>query len=377
MEIHKHNKIMGIAIIALLFAVLAFSIGGNITNNSLGLQIIVNNTNLAPTIEPNMTGTGERVSGTTYYNNNSDIEIFLYAHASTVAQTSDIELYINGTMISSVSSKPVGSSPEQNNKSIIAIIPKYSAYKALFTNYHHYEWREYPIISGNGTTNITNYYINVSASSDNLKLNKSTVLGENLSMNNNSIIYPRLIILSDNTTSLLNITLAQTQPLSSSTSNINSIRYSKFNLSNSSDVIYMSAHVIPSAGTYTRYGLFNSTIVGGKETPYKLLNESSPVDLVYSYNNASIQTHINASQTYWMAIQSSNSATDAFYYGSVADYETYYEVRAYGAYPATATPTHSTTEFNILVGTTTIVTGDSVPVCIRSTQTGALYGVLC
>lgn len=58
-------------------------------------------------------------------------------------------------MVSSVSSKPVGAAPEQNNKSIVAIIPRYSSYKAILANYHHYEWREYQVLSGNVTSNMT------------------------------------------------------------------------------------------------------------------------------------------------------------------------------------------------------------------------------
>ena len=153
----SEKKIKKIAIIALILSFLAVGISeSTITtvNNTVGLQIVVNNTNLAPTIEPNVTGTGERLSNTTYYNNNSDIEIFLYAHANSVSQTSDIELWINNTMVSSISSKPVGAAPEQNNKSIVAIIPRYSAYQARFANFHHYEWREYQILSGNFTSSI-------------------------------------------------------------------------------------------------------------------------------------------------------------------------------------------------------------------------------
>lgn len=151
-----------IAVFALVLALLAFSVGGNITTNStivnqtVGLNIVVNNTNLAPTIEPSVPGTGERITGTTYFNNNSDIEIFLYSHASAANQTSDIQLLINGTMVSSVSSKPVGG-VEQNNKSIVAVIPRYSSYKAIFLNYHHYEWREYQVLSGEALDNDTAY----------------------------------------------------------------------------------------------------------------------------------------------------------------------------------------------------------------------------
>ena len=126
----------------------------------MGLNITVNNTDLCDFNHTSGNCNGIRNASTVYWNNETDIEIFLYAHAQTVSQTSDIELFINGTIVSSVSSKPVGASPEENNKSIVAIIPRGSYYEAHFTNFHHYEWREYQIHSGAGLNTIVNNYYN-------------------------------------------------------------------------------------------------------------------------------------------------------------------------------------------------------------------------
>lgn len=158
------KKVVVWVMIAILIALIAYASAQNAqTTADLNnvFEVVVNNTNLAPTIEITMPGTGERVTGVNYTNSLYPIEILLYAHAQAVSQTSDIRLFINGTMVSSVSSKPVGASPEQNNKSIVAIIPKGSIYSVDFQNYHHYEWREYPILSGkNGTLSINNTYNN-------------------------------------------------------------------------------------------------------------------------------------------------------------------------------------------------------------------------
>ena len=127
----------------------------------MGLNITVNNTDLCDFNHTSGNCNGIRNASVVYWNNETDIEIFLYSHAQAVSQTSDIELFINGTMMSSVSSKPVGAAPEENNKSIVAIIPRGSYYEAHFTNFHHYEWREYQIHSGVGlNTTVNNYYNN-------------------------------------------------------------------------------------------------------------------------------------------------------------------------------------------------------------------------
>lgn len=165
-----------LAVFALVLALLAFSVGGNTTtsstnttNQTLGLQIIINNTNLAPSVIGETPGTNERVSGATYFNNNSDIELFAFSHGNSTGQNSEIHLFINGTKVLDTSGKPLGVA-EQNNRSITAIVPRSSYYMLEFNNYHHYEWREYLILSGNITSNFTS---SVDQTALNLKVNKS------------------------------------------------------------------------------------------------------------------------------------------------------------------------------------------------------------
>lgn len=43
-----------LAVLALLFALIAFSFANNINDNVNIFQVVVNNTNLAPTIEPSV-----------------------------------------------------------------------------------------------------------------------------------------------------------------------------------------------------------------------------------------------------------------------------------------------------------------------------------
>lgn len=147
------KKTLALILIALLFVLIYIS---EIPQSAvLGLNITVNNTNLAPDAgPPHPFGTGERVSGNTYWTNDSDIELFVFAHASVVSQTAEIHLLINGTIVADTSGRPVGGA-EESNKTVVAIIPRYSNYSVQFINTHHYEWREYKILSGNVTTNIS------------------------------------------------------------------------------------------------------------------------------------------------------------------------------------------------------------------------------
>ena len=135
---------------------------------------ILNNTNLAPTFPGETTGTGERVIGTTYYTNNSRIEIFVWGHALSAGDVAEIHLFINGTKVGDTSNRPLGAA-EQSNTSIIAIIPRYANYSIEMNNYHHYEWREYIISGGTGDIDI-NYYNNTTGSSGTLNHSNLTNL---------------------------------------------------------------------------------------------------------------------------------------------------------------------------------------------------------
>lgn len=179
--LHKHKNLIIFGVVAILIAIAAYDLGQKATetaNINNVFEMVVNNTNLAPQIHPGVPGTGERVSGTKYYTNSSPIQIFVWAHADTSGQDAEIHLSINDTIVADISGKPLAVA-EQNNKSIVAIIPKGANYTVDFFNFHHYEWREYQILSGkNGTlsinqsiTNITN--TTVSDAQLNTKVNKT------------------------------------------------------------------------------------------------------------------------------------------------------------------------------------------------------------
>lgn len=182
MSEHKAKKW---AIIALLLSIISIGISESITTTSdtLGLQIVVNNTNLAPFVAGHG-GIGARVgNNTTYWNNNTPIEIFLYSHANTSGTAAEIHLFINGTKVSDTSGRALGIA-EQSNRSIVAIVPQYSYYSVEMVNYHHYEWYEYQILTGNVTTNLTGvtggctgncYYDNIYV--NNIGKNTSAVIG--------------------------------------------------------------------------------------------------------------------------------------------------------------------------------------------------------
>ena len=156
----KYKRLYAFALIMIILALIGYSAAisaqttadanANITNV---FEILVNNTNLAPS-EVGHPGTGERITGIKYTNSLYPIELFVFSHADTAGQISEIHIFVNGTKILDTSGKPLGAA-EQNNKSLTAIIPKDSIYMVEFSNTHHYEWREYPILSGrNGTLSI-------------------------------------------------------------------------------------------------------------------------------------------------------------------------------------------------------------------------------
>jgi len=109
-------------------------------------------------------------------------------HANTGSQTANIILNINGTNVSMYALRPLAN-PESTAQSTTAIIPKGASYKIFATNYHHYEWREYPILSGkNGTLSINT---SISDAQLNLKVNKTSqgdVLDGTFTGSNGSVI---------------------------------------------------------------------------------------------------------------------------------------------------------------------------------------------
>lgn len=154
---YKPRSIIGIAVLAFLIAAAGYVIAQNAQDtadiNNV-FEIVVNNTNLAPSVAGHPPGTGERVSGTTYWANTTPIQVLVFAHAMAVGDNAEIHLFINGTKVADTSGRPLGGA-ETSNKTIIAMIPKGANYSFEFNNAHHYEWREYPVLSGkNGTLSI-------------------------------------------------------------------------------------------------------------------------------------------------------------------------------------------------------------------------------
>src|SRR3972149_2204224 len=152
MALNKHEKI---AVIAIIFSLIALVSANSLTSQISGVQYIMNNTNLAPDAgAPHPFGTGERIQNNTYWANNSPIQLMVFAHADTNGQHLALNLSINDTITESIHLRPLAAA-ENTHAFVTAIIPQYANYSVYITNYHHYEWREYPILTGNVSTNIT------------------------------------------------------------------------------------------------------------------------------------------------------------------------------------------------------------------------------
>lgn len=164
-EDDRKRKCYIIVVIALLIAFLSFSLAQNAQNtadNNANItniwEMAINNTNLAPAVVDHP-GTGERVTGVTYYANDYPLQLLVFAHAASISQVAGVDVYINGTLVAPQAGRPLGGA-EETNRSVVVNIPKFAAYKVNFTNYHHYEWREYPILSGrNGTLSVNQTFI--------------------------------------------------------------------------------------------------------------------------------------------------------------------------------------------------------------------------
>lgn len=151
----KQKKLCVLAIL-IAFLALAYvsSISTTSTNQTVGVEWILNTTNLAPSFPGEPVGTNERVDNVTYWANSTPIEIHAWAHANSANSTAGVFLYINNTLYSPRAGRPLGSA-ETAYRGVDTTIPKGSYYRVDFQNYHHYEWRETPIITGNITSNMT------------------------------------------------------------------------------------------------------------------------------------------------------------------------------------------------------------------------------
>jgi len=245
-------------------------------------EIEVNNTNLAPSVAGETPGTGERITNVTYYANETPIQIFVYGHANTTGSNSELHLLINGTKVADSSGRPLGVA-EQNNKTIIAIIPKYASYLIEGNNLHHYEWREYRVIAGtNGSVSLTTNYYNTTGGSGVSDLANLTI-NTNKSWLNYSItnlsglnMTGDINMSRNNISSIFNLDMNGTQNLSytgniSNANKITIINYndnitsSTFNVSDLYFVSTQSAFALYSfdaVNTLTTYRLARNTTIG-------------------------------------------------------------------------------------------------------------------
>jgi hypothetical protein len=138
------NLKLKLILIAILLSVVGFVLP---IQQEFFFDIEVNNTNLAPNVAGHPFGTGERISGVKYWANDTPIELHIYAHADTATQALNISLKINDIVVQQIQLRPI-ISPENTYAPMTAIIPKGANYSVTITNYHHYEWREYNILSG-------------------------------------------------------------------------------------------------------------------------------------------------------------------------------------------------------------------------------------
>jgi len=156
----------------------------------------VNNTNLAPNVAGHPPGTGERIASSLYWANDSDIQIFVFGHASTASQALNITLEVNNATVETSELRPLGVA-ENTHAYVTAIIPKGSNYSVTVKNFHHYEWREWKLtMPGSTTINVSSCSDCVNSSQLNEKVNKSgdimtgdlEMQGGNVNMSHGSVI---------------------------------------------------------------------------------------------------------------------------------------------------------------------------------------------
>lgn len=166
----------------------------NITNV---FQIVENNTNLAPTFDPLIPGTGERIINVTYTATDYPLQLLVFAHGSSVSQTAGTFVYINNTLVMPESGRPLGAA-EEAYRGVPINIPKGSRYRVNFTNFHHYEWREYPILSGrNGTLSVNQTFITNITNTFNATYDQTT---KEFNSNYSAQTFPNSTIITNNNT---------------------------------------------------------------------------------------------------------------------------------------------------------------------------------
>jgi len=105
-------------------------------------ELTINNTNLAPNSPGHPSGTGERIDNVTYWTNSSKIDLHVFAHASSSSQTASVFVYVNDILVSPRAGRPLSLS-EETYQGVDITIPKGAFYRVDFSNFHHYEWREW------------------------------------------------------------------------------------------------------------------------------------------------------------------------------------------------------------------------------------------
>lgn len=316
------RKVQAIALFALILALFAFVYVSSLELNESIFQIEVNNTNLAPNSTDSV-GTGERIQGTTYYANETPIDIYVWAHAQSPGDTAEVHLYINGTKLQDQSDKVIGVA-EQLNNSVTGRIPKYASYKIEVNNFHHYEWREYRVISGqNGSVSLTTNYYNTTVggadnASLNLKVNKSgdTMTGA-LNMSNNYIYNPTAIE-SNNQQLLLN-SFFGVNSLVHIQSNGNTIDITDTETTFSNDIDMNGNNVLNCANCINTTNLNTKVNKSGDnmDVNAKLIfssdNASANNNLIESYNNGSLRTKLTTMGTQYWYVNGSDVSPDTPY----------------------------------------------------------------
>ena len=400
---HKKRRLYFFILTALLAALIAYSTALEVAETENIFEIFVNNTNLAPSFPGEIAGTGERTTGIVYWANNSPIQLFVWAHATTSGDNSEIHLLINGTKVSDTSGRPLGAA-ETSNKTITAIIPKFANYSVEFNNYHHYEWREYPILSGrNGTlsinqsvtttnityNNTTNIYSNVSSGSYigdgttnrfipyslGRTANKININSNITPIEMGMIIEPSYIystksgnavnVTPHNSTGFFvsgiyntigsNVTVEIGDASSSDIFHTGFIYYSRFTATGNGTIIDASVNFVDANKTY-QVAIYSNN---SSNLPNLLLNESGNLTSVSGWGNATLSINNTVNGTsYWFAIQAQEIRIR-----DKADAASKYQVYTYGAFPTNAS--------SVLSGTNT----PNVRIIIRSAIETKYYWV--
>lgn len=189
------KKVYKIALFALIIAFMAFAYADSI---DLSTDFVVNNTDMCNFNHTSGICNGTRQINTLYYTNESPIQIFVLAHAENIGDILSVNLSINGTVVKYYSQRPLAAG-QNAYSSVDAIIPKSSNYSVDISNYHHFEWREYKMLSGaNGTLKVDNNYYTTQNITNNNTYNNNY---QNITYNStNQTFYNQTVNLSQNFT---------------------------------------------------------------------------------------------------------------------------------------------------------------------------------